>query len=91
MRRLYEAGVPISINTDDPTFLSTSLTEEFEHLIALGFIDDELLDLLKNGFRHGFLDENDVAAYVARLESPARGESRATGCTAASRQTDGRD
>ena len=74
VRRLYEAGVPISISTDDPTFFSTSLVKEFEYLSALGFSDGELLDLLKNGFRHAFLNQHEVAAYVARLEDPGSGE-----------------
>lgn len=73
VRRLYEAGVPISISTDDPTFFNTSLAEEFEHLAALGFSDDELFELLKNGFRHAFLDEDAATAYVKRLESSGRG------------------
>ena len=73
VRRLYEAGVPISISTDDPTFFGTSLAEEFEHLSTLGFSDAELLDLLKNGFRHAFSDEEPMTPHMARLESYERG------------------
>jgi adenosine deaminase len=56
VRKLYEAGVPISINTDDPSFFSTTLSEEFEHLGEAGFSDEELAGLLENGFRHAFRD-----------------------------------
>ena len=64
VRRLYEAGVAISINTDDPSFFGTSLTKEFEHLRALGFSDDELQDLLKNSFRHAFLPSDTITQLV---------------------------
>ena len=64
VRRLYEAGVAISINTDDPSFFGTSLAAEFEHLGALGFSDDELQDLLTNGFRHAFLPPPESAALL---------------------------
>ena len=74
VRRLYEAGVPISISTDDPTFFGTSLANEFEQLGKMGFSDSDLLDLLKNGFRHAFLDQHEVAAYVARLAAPGSGQ-----------------
>ena len=67
VRRLYEAGVPISINTDDPTFFRTTLAKEFEHLSTMGFSDDDLLDLLKNGFRHAFLDEPEIQSLLHRL------------------------
>lgn len=56
VRKLYEAGVPISINTDDPSFFNTTLAEEFEHLEDVGFSEEELAGLLRNGFRHAFRD-----------------------------------
>ena len=56
VRKLYEAGVPISINTDDPSFFHTTLADEFEHLAEAGFSEEELAGLLANGFRHAFRD-----------------------------------
>ena len=66
VRRLYEAGVAISINTDDPSFFGNSLAAEFAHLGALGFSDDELQDFLTNGFRHAFLPPPESAALLDR-------------------------
>ncbi len=54
VRKLYKAGVSISINTDDPSFFDTTLADEFEHLRKIGFSEEELADLLENGFRHSF-------------------------------------
>ncbi|HUA18603.1 MAG TPA: adenosine deaminase [Bryobacteraceae bacterium] len=52
VRQLYDAGVPITIHTDDPAFFHTSLTQEYE--IAgrvFGLPADELA---ANSFRYAF-------------------------------------
>ena len=54
VRKLYEAGVPISINTDDPSFFGCTLNDEFQCLADVGFSEKELGELVGNGFRHAF-------------------------------------
>jgi adenosine deaminase len=54
VKRLYEAGVPITISTDDPTFFETDLNREFTHLRETGMTDHAVLQVLKNGFRYSF-------------------------------------
>ncbi len=54
VRALFEAGVPLSINTDDPTFFDVSLSEELAGLQRLGFSHEEILKLARNGFLHAF-------------------------------------
>lgn len=61
VRRLYEAGVPITINTDDPTFFGTDLLEEYAHLGALGFRDSEILELVENSFTYAFDRQSTLA------------------------------
>lgn len=54
VRALYEAGVPLSINTDDPTFFGITLSRELAGLRPLGFSWDEIAGVVLNGFQHAF-------------------------------------
>jgi adenosine deaminase/aminodeoxyfutalosine deaminase len=52
VRRLYEAGVPITLNTDDPAMFETTLTREFEIAReAFGFSEAELAEIAANAER----------------------------------------
>ena len=59
VRRLFDAGVPVVLNTDDPDMFHTDLVNEYR--IArdvFHFTDDELRILAKNSFRASFLPED---------------------------------
>ncbi|MGC2109979.1 MAG: adenosine deaminase [Candidatus Korobacteraceae bacterium] len=56
VRRLFDAGVPIVLNTDDPDMFRTSLSREYQlaHEV-FGFTEAELRQLARNSFRASFL------------------------------------
>ena len=68
VRAFYENGVPITINTDDPTFFRCSLLDEYWKLYdSLGFSLDEILDIIKKGFRAAFISDSMKKKYITRV------------------------
>ena len=68
LRRLYEAGVPITINADDPPLFNTTLNDEVELLATafdLGL--DEIDTILLNGVRYSFLPAERKVALQAEF------------------------
>lgn len=54
VRALFEAGVPLTISTDDPTFFGVSLSEELVGLRRFGFSWDEIGHLASDAFEFAF-------------------------------------
>lgn len=69
LRRFFDAGLKVTISSDDPSFFSTSIGREYE--IAqqkFGFTDAELLTLTKNAIEEAFVDEPTRAKLLGRLK-----------------------
>lgn len=69
VRDFYAAGVPVTINTDDPAFFGVSLAGEYLQLHRLGLGDEDILTIMKNAFRYSFLPQEDARLYIAELDS----------------------
>jgi len=58
VRRLFEAGVLVVLNTDDPDMFRTTLQHEYEIARdSFGFSEGQLRELARNSFRASFLSE----------------------------------
>lgn len=70
IRRLIEAGVPVTVNSDDPPLFHTTLTDE---LLALArtqaFTASELAALVRAGVEVSFLPDAEKAALGARIDA----------------------
>jgi len=55
VRRLFEGGVPITLNTDDPAIFATTLSNEYALAARqFGFAEAELCAIAENGFKYRF-------------------------------------
>ena len=70
--RLVEAGVPITINSDDPPMFDTTLNQEYE--VArdlLGLDDDGVADLARTAVHASFAEPPVKAAILAEIDAYA--------------------
>ncbi len=70
LRRIYDAGVTVTINTDDPTFFHTTLTNELKLVVQhFGFTADDLVTVTRNAVFGSFLALDDQVALWQQIEA----------------------
>jgi len=68
--RLWEEGLYVTVNSDDPPMFNTDLVQEYQHLAHdMGFTAAELEALSLNALRASFLPPERKAALEAELRS----------------------
>ena len=70
LRPLFNAGLLVTLNSDDPAFFGSDLANEY--LLAhtqQAFTRDELRQLASNSIRASFLPEPQKAAWLSRIET----------------------
>jgi adenosine deaminase/aminodeoxyfutalosine deaminase len=70
LRRYFDAGLLVTLNSDDPAFFGSDVAGEF--LLAhteQGFTREELRILAENSFRASFLPDSAKSAWLTRIES----------------------
>ena len=68
LRALHEAGVRVTLNSDDPPFFHTSLAREYEIASAvMGFSDEEILGMTRTAIEAAFVDEATRQRLLSRL------------------------
>jgi adenosine deaminase/aminodeoxyfutalosine deaminase len=70
LRRYFDKGLLVTINSDDPAFFGSDLANEYLLAHTLQeFNRDELRQLASNSIRASFLPESDKAAWISRIDS----------------------
>ena len=73
LRRLYEAGVKVTINSDDPAYFGGYIHENYVQTAeALNLTRQELAEIAANSFRGAFLSDIEKAAYFTRIDTYMR-------------------
>ncbi len=68
--QLVAAGLPVTINTDDPTFFKTTLNDEYRLVASkFGFDADTIAQFVLNSVRATFLPEEERTALLASVEA----------------------
>ena len=74
VRKYFDQGLMITLNTDDPAMFGTTLNREYELAQSeFGFTDEHLRELARNSFEASFLPAEKKVAFLNMLDSvPAR-------------------
>jgi adenosine deaminase len=73
LRRLFEAGVKVTINSDDPAYFGGYLHENYRATAeALDLTQRELAEIAANSFLGAFMPEAEKAQWIARIDAYAR-------------------
>jgi aminodeoxyfutalosine deaminase len=72
VKRYFDHGLMLTLNTDDPAMFSTSLTKEYELAQSeFGFSDEHLRELARNSFEASFLPPEKKLNFLNLLDSAA--------------------
>ncbi len=68
--RLHRAGVPVTVNSDDPPFFNTTLTDEYQKLAeTFGYGDDDLAGFAEAAFEHAFLPDLEKVRWIGEVRA----------------------
>jgi aminodeoxyfutalosine deaminase len=72
VRRYFDQGLMLTLNTDDPAMFGTTLSHEYELAQAeFGFTDEHLRELARNSFEASFLPAEKKLRFLNLLDSAA--------------------
>ena len=57
VKKLYDKGVKVTVNSDDPPFFNATVAGEYQIMSKLGLSDSELLSLTHNAINYSFCDK----------------------------------
>lgn len=69
-KKLYDAGVKVTLNTDNMVLADTCLDQEYDHAInEVGFTYNELIQMNINSIESSFMPQADKPAYIEKMRS----------------------
>src|SRR5262249_51974812 len=69
VRRMFDAGLLVAINSDDPAMFGAWLTDEYRRLVEKhGLRESDVRELARNAFRAAFLPAADKDAYLQSIQ-----------------------
>lgn len=72
VRRYFDQGLMITLNSDDPAMFGSTLNEEYELAQKeFGFTDEHARELARNSFEASFLPTEKKIAFLDLLDAPA--------------------
>jgi aminodeoxyfutalosine deaminase len=72
VRRYFDQGLMITLNTDDPAMFRTSLTQEYQLAQeSFGFTDEHLRELARNSFEASFLPAEKKLEFLNLFDAAA--------------------
>ena len=76
LKQMMDAGLLVTVNSDDPAYFGGYLTENFMAVAdALDLTLADMIALAKNSFEAAFIDEVQKATYIAEIDAYSAGAS----------------
>ena len=73
VRRFFDEGLMITLNTDDPAMFQTTLNKEYEIAqLELGFTEEHLRELARNSFEASFLPVDKKVRFLQQIDTFAK-------------------
>ena len=68
VKTLFDQGVKVTVNSDDPPFFNATIQGEYEVMEGLGLNKDQLTSLTRNAISSSFCDENNKKKLLSKLD-----------------------
>ncbi|HUR37115.1 MAG TPA: adenosine deaminase family protein, partial [Terriglobales bacterium] len=70
VRRMFDHGLMVTLNSDDPTMFQTSLNQEYQLAYdVFHFTEDQLRELARNSFEASFLPAEKKLQFLATIDN----------------------
>jgi len=67
VKKLFEMGVKVTVNSDDPPFFNATIQGEYQAMVNLGFSENDLTSMTRNAIESSFLDYETKSKLLTKL------------------------